>query len=36
LDLTPIITARYDLDHVVDAIAQSGARQHGKIMVKPD
>nr|MBC7243887.1 alcohol dehydrogenase catalytic domain-containing protein [Chloroflexota bacterium] len=36
LDLTPIITARYDLDHVVDAIAQSGARQHGKIIVKPD
>jgi threonine dehydrogenase-like Zn-dependent dehydrogenase len=36
LDLTPIITARFDLEHVVDAIAQSGARQHGKIMVKPD
>jgi threonine dehydrogenase-like Zn-dependent dehydrogenase len=36
LDLTPIITARFDLEHVVDAIAQSGARQHGKIMVKPE
>ena len=36
LDLSPIITARFDLDHVVDAFAQSGARQHGKIMVKPD
>jgi len=36
LDLSPIITARFDLEHVVDAIAQSGARQHGKIMVKPD
>jgi threonine dehydrogenase-like Zn-dependent dehydrogenase len=35
LDLSPIITARFDLEHVVDAIAQSGARQHGKIMVKP-
>jgi hypothetical protein len=34
MDLSPMITARYDLDHVVDAIAQSGARQHGKIMVK--
>jgi hypothetical protein len=29
-----MITARFDLDHVVDAIAQSGARRHGKIMVK--
>jgi len=34
MDLSPMITARFDLDHVVDAIAQSGARQHGKIMVK--
>lgn len=35
LDLSPIITARYDLKHAVDAIARSGAREHGKIMVKP-
>jgi threonine dehydrogenase-like Zn-dependent dehydrogenase len=35
LDLTPIITARYDLDSVVKAIAESGARKHGKILVKP-
>jgi len=35
LDLSEIITARFDLEHVVDAIAQSGARQHGKIIVKP-
>jgi threonine dehydrogenase-like Zn-dependent dehydrogenase len=36
LDLSPIITARFDLEHAIDAIAQSGARRHGKIMVKLD
>jgi len=35
LNLSPIITARYDLDGAVDAIAQSGERRDGKIMVKP-
>ncbi len=35
LDLSPIITARYTLDDVVQGIAQSGTRQDGKIMVKP-
>ena len=35
LDLSPIITARYDLDSAVEAIAQSGERRDGKIMVKP-
>ncbi|MBU0495829.1 MAG: alcohol dehydrogenase catalytic domain-containing protein [Chloroflexi bacterium] len=34
VDLTPIITARYDLDHAVDGIAQSTSRQDGKVMVK--
>jgi len=36
LDLSPIITARYDLDGAVDAIARSGDRTDGKIMVKPE
>ncbi len=35
LDLSPIITARYDLDHAVDAIAQSTSRNDGKILVRP-
>ena len=35
LDLSPIITARYSLDNVVQGIAQSGTRRDGKIMVKP-
>ncbi|KPL23137.1 MAG: hypothetical protein AMJ93_05435 [Anaerolineae bacterium SM23_84] len=35
LDLSPIITARYSLDGVVEGIAESGQRRHGKIMVKP-
>ncbi|UCC76556.1 MAG: alcohol dehydrogenase catalytic domain-containing protein, partial [Anaerolineales bacterium] len=35
LDLSPIITARYGLDGVVEGIAESGQRRHGKIMVKP-
>ena len=30
----PMITGRFDLNGVVDAIKESGARQHGKIMVK--
>jgi len=33
--MTQIITARYNLDGVVDAIAQSVTREDGKIMVKP-
>jgi hypothetical protein len=36
LDLSPIITARYKLDDVVTAIAQSTERRDGKIMVKPN
>jgi len=35
IDMTQIITARYSLDEVVDAIARSVAREDGKIMVKP-
>jgi threonine dehydrogenase-like Zn-dependent dehydrogenase len=35
LDLSPIITATFGLDNVVDAIAQSTTRSDGKIMVKP-
>ncbi|MDH4138787.1 MAG: scyllo-inosose 3-dehydrogenase [Anaerolineae bacterium] len=35
IDMTQIITARYDLDGVVDAIAQSVTREDGKIVVKP-
>jgi len=34
LDLSPIITARYDLEGVVDAIAKSTERTDGKIMVR--
>jgi threonine dehydrogenase-like Zn-dependent dehydrogenase len=36
LDLSPIITARYDLKDTVDAIAKSTKRTDGKIMVKPN
>jgi hypothetical protein len=36
VDMTPIITSRYSLDGVVDAIAKSGRRADGKIMVKMD
>jgi hypothetical protein len=36
LDLRPIITARYNLEQVVDAIARSGSRSDGKIMVYPN
>lgn len=35
LDLSPIITARFPLDKAVDAIARSGERTDGKILVKP-
>ena len=36
LDLSPIITARFNLDNVVKAIAQSTTRSDGKIMVTPN
>jgi len=36
LNLQPIITSRYGLDQVVTAIAQSGERKDGKIMVHPN
>jgi len=36
LDLSPIITARYELKDTVAAIAQSTQRTDGKIMVKPN
>jgi hypothetical protein len=36
LDLSPIITARYNLDGTVDAIAKSVERSDGKILVKPN
>ncbi len=36
LDLSPIITARYSQEQVVTAIAQSGERRDGKIMVRPN
>ena len=35
LNLLPIITARYDLEKVVEAIALSGERRDGKIIVHP-
>ena len=35
LDMTQMITARYDLPKTVEAIAASGERKHGKITVKP-
>jgi len=36
LDLSPIITARYNLEDAVSAIAKSTERADGKIMVKPN
>ncbi len=36
LDLSPIITRRYTLENAVDAIAKSGERTDGKILVKPN
>jgi len=36
LDLSPIITARYDLEQTLDAIAKSIQRADGKILVKPN
>ncbi len=35
IDMTQVITARYDLDKTVDAIKASRERGHGKITVKP-
>ncbi len=35
IDMTPMITARYDLAKTVDAIKESRERGHGKITVKP-
>jgi hypothetical protein len=35
LDLRPIITARSNLEQVVDAISRSGSRSDGGIMVHP-
>jgi threonine dehydrogenase-like Zn-dependent dehydrogenase len=35
LDLSPIITAHYDLEQTVNAIAKSVERSDGKIMVHP-
>jgi len=35
VDMMPIVTSRYDLEGVVDAIVKSGERTDGKIMVKP-
>jgi threonine dehydrogenase-like Zn-dependent dehydrogenase len=36
IDLSPIITARYALDETVNAIARSGERTDGKILVRPN
>ena len=36
LDLSPIITAKYNLEEAVEAIAKSTKRADGKIMVKPN
>jgi threonine dehydrogenase-like Zn-dependent dehydrogenase len=36
LDLSPIVTARYDLADTLDAIAKSTERADGKILVKPN
>jgi len=36
IDMTQIITARYDLEHAVDAIARSTRREDGKVVVKMD
>jgi threonine dehydrogenase-like Zn-dependent dehydrogenase len=35
LDMTQMITARYELAKAVEAIAASGERSHGKITIKP-
>lgn len=35
IDMTPMITARYDLAKTVEAIKESREREHGKITVKP-
>jgi threonine dehydrogenase-like Zn-dependent dehydrogenase len=35
IDMTPIITSRYDLDGALEAIIKSGDRTDGKILVKP-
>jgi hypothetical protein len=36
LDLSPIVTAHYDLAQTVEAIAKSVERSDGKIMVHPN
>jgi len=36
LDLSPIVTARFDLEATVEAIAKSTERADGKILVKPN
>jgi scyllo-inosose 3-dehydrogenase len=36
LDLYPIITAQYELEATVDAIAKSTQRKDGKILVRPN
>jgi hypothetical protein len=36
LDLSEIITSQYNLENVIDAIAQSTTRTDGKILVKPN
>ena len=36
IDLTPIVTSRYELSETVDAIAKSIERADGKILVKPN
>ena len=36
IDLTPIITSRYELGETVEAIAKSIERADGKILVKPN
>jgi hypothetical protein len=36
LDLSPIITGRYQLSETRDAIARSTTRTDGKILVKPN
>ena len=35
-DLSPIVTARFDLEATVEAIAKSTERADGKILVKPN
>ena len=36
IDLSPIITSKYNLDDTVEAIAKSVDRTDGKILVKPN